>query len=309
MWTAALLMACSGRVPQSTDEDGSEGGSSTSVTQGSETGSSASSSSSSEEETGSVGCEDGLEECPDGSCVDPGGFIPDPYPCCDYDGECAGDGHCDPTAQDCPDGEKCTAYLMTPGYCCWDANKCVPVIGDKDVGEPCTRVGDNDDCARGMICVGAPIAEDGPGWCVAFCGDFDSPDPCVSEWANQPNADCFAYADGVFPHCIQKCDPLLQECPNGQGCYPGPWGFACTPEGGAAEGDPCTDINGCQAGLLCIPWQMQEGCAGDSCCTSICDCSNPNDPICTEPGEQCICYYEQGEAPNGYDDTGMCFVP
>ena len=45
-----------------------------------------------------------------------------------------GSGGCNPGLQDCPEGEKCTAYVTTPGYCCVDANKCVPIIGDGQLG-------------------------------------------------------------------------------------------------------------------------------------------------------------------------------
>ena len=42
---------------------------------------------------------------------------------------------CDSFEQDCPEGEKCVPYGSTGGN--WDANKCVPVMGDQEPGEPC----------------------------------------------------------------------------------------------------------------------------------------------------------------------------
>ena len=60
---------------------------------------------------------------------------------------------CDPAQQDCPDGEKCTGYVVEAGACCVDANKCVPVIGENQLGDPCERGADNDDCAVGLFCM------------------------------------------------------------------------------------------------------------------------------------------------------------
>jgi hypothetical protein len=46
---------------------------------------------------------------------------------------------CDPFLQDCPEGEKCVSYASSGGS--WDANKCVPVLGDGAAGEPCSYGG------------------------------------------------------------------------------------------------------------------------------------------------------------------------
>ncbi len=42
---------------------------------------------------------------------------------------------CDPAEQDCPEGEKCTGDVVQPGYCCVDANNCVPVTGTAQLGD------------------------------------------------------------------------------------------------------------------------------------------------------------------------------
>ena len=55
-----------------------------------------------------------------------GGFFPDMPD--------QGTGCLPGVADDCPDGEKCSAYVMEPGYCCVDTNACVPIIGDKQYG-------------------------------------------------------------------------------------------------------------------------------------------------------------------------------
>src|SRR5690242_9848822 len=42
---------------------------------------------------------------------------------------------CDSFLQDCAEGEKCVPWSPSGGA--WDASKCVPVLGDQAMGEPC----------------------------------------------------------------------------------------------------------------------------------------------------------------------------
>lgn len=84
---------------------------------------------------------------------------------------------CDPFAQACPRGQKCSFAASGPDSVGWDTATCVPVTGDGALGEACTIDGDfdsgQDDCALGHMCVavneGAPV-------CVAICGgSWDTP--------------------------------------------------------------------------------------------------------------------------------------
>ena len=94
---------------------------------------------------------------------------------------------------DCPEGEKCTAYATMGSS--WDANKCVPVMGDKQFLEPCMAFGDNpgvsglDDCAKGSMCW--DVGQDATGYCVEFCKGAPN-DPSCPGWVS-------------LCHLLQRC--------------------------------------------------------------------------------------------------------
>lgn len=253
-------------------------------------------------------CCEGLECDPDSDvCVAAGesgsGFIPG------IDDSFAV-GTCDPGLQDCPEGEKCTAYVMTPGYCCVDANKCVEDKGDKQLGDVCTRGPENDDCDKGLFCMTKTSGDTGEGVCLAFC-DINNAASCQD--AGLPDADCIAFNDGILPLCQDDCDPLAQDCTPPQGCYPvGSQGFVCTlpgyDDGKGNDDDDCYTIQSCKPGLLCANGDGQNGCGADACCTPFCDLSGDGSE-CGDAMEECVAYYEEGMAPPGYEDVGICFIP
>ena len=214
---------------------------------------------------------------------------------------------CDPGAQDCPDGEKCTAYVMTPGYCCVDANKCVPIIGDKQLGDPCTRGLDNDDCDKGLFCMTKTSGDQGEGVCLAMCDAINQ--DCAED--GLPDADCIAFNDGALPLCQDSCDPVIQDCTPPLGCYGvGNQGFVCAQPGFdpglGNDGDECYTVQSCKPGLGCTASEVLDGCGASRCCTPYCDLNEP-DP-CTAP-ESCVPYYDAGTAPPGYDHVGLCAIP
>ncbi len=102
---------------------------------------------------------------------------------------------CDPFAQDCPEGEKCVAYASTGGQL--DSNKCVPVGGEQQAGEPCIYGGvveATDDCDALANCwdVDAQLQ----GTCAAFCmGTADSP-------SCPPGTSCLIAFDGSVNLCL-----------------------------------------------------------------------------------------------------------
>ena len=213
---------------------------------------------------------------------------------------------CDPAAQDCPEGEKCTAYVVMGG-CCVDANKCVPVIGNGQIGDPCVRTADNDDCDVGLFCMTVTSGSTGEGVCLAFC-DVANQD-CVDD--GLPDANCIAFNDGTLPLCQDDCDPLTQDCAGELGCYGvGTQGFVCSvpgyEDGLGNDGDMCYTIQSCKPGLGCTASEVLDGCSASRCCSPYCDL-NEADP-CTAP-EACVPYYEQGMAPPGYENVGVCAIP
>lgn len=216
------------------------------------------------------------------------------------------EGQCDPTSQDCPRGEKCTAFASIEGEP-WDANKCVPMMGKAQVGDPCDIVGGKytgeDNCDVGLICL--LTDDDGmDGACVEFC---DTAMQCEA-------GSCSIYNGGSLPICLTECDPLIQDCPTGQGCYAstGSGEFICFKYSGengeGAPGDPCNFLNQCQPGTACLGPASVEGCGAESgCCAPFCDLSAamPGEPCNTS--ETCEAFFE--DPPPDYIDVGVCALP
>jgi hypothetical protein len=215
-------------------------------------------------------------------------------------------GQCDPGLQDCPlEDEKCTAYATEEGFCCVDANKCVPIIGDKGFGETCERTQENDDCAKGFFCMPETSGGTGAGVCLEFCVPY-APEQCVFGGV------CVPFNDGVLPLCETECDPLLQDCPQGWGCYPAYDKFICAKpapvDGTGSDGADCFEFQSCLPGLVCVVDDSTAGCTSNACCTPFCDVTGPATQ-CSEPTEECVPWFEPGQAPEGYEDVGACVIP
>lgn len=209
-------------------------------------------------------------------------------------------GQCDPATQDCPKGEKCTSFVSTPGGETVDATKCMPETGEAVAGESCTREADNDDCAAGFFCMTDVSGHTGMGFCLEYCDT----DVGVCEYGG----DCFGFNDGALPVCQVTCDPIVQDCSPGLGCFAAFDNFVCAqpgyPEGGGGDGDPCATIQGCQPGLVCSA--VTEDCQATSCCSPICDLNEGN-AECTNPAEMCIQALDN--PPPSLQNVGVCGVP
>jgi hypothetical protein len=215
---------------------------------------------------------------------------------------------CDPFAQDCPEGEKCVAYSSTGGI--WNANKCVPVLGDQAPGEPCTWTGIDeatDDCDETSACWEVENV-DGElvGVCRLFCSGSSSAPECP------PSTLCHTDRAGTINFCIPTCDPLIQDCNAGLGCY---WNeddfeFQCifTTQDFPA-GEPCGFVNDCAPGHLCREAALSPNCAGERCCLPFCDLEL-GDAACEAqlPGTVCVPFFDQGMALPGYEQLGLCVV-
>lgn len=213
---------------------------------------------------------------------------------------------CDPFAQNCPDGEKCVPYAPTGGT--WDANKCVPILGDGATGEPCTSAGvaeATDDCDASGVCWNVTeIDGELVGMCQPFCTGTADDASCPDGWH------CELYGDGSRTICELACDPLTQECPAGRGCYWSADNFSCINNGDdIAVGEPCGYVNDCAPGLICVAPEALPSCAGASCCTSYCDLALGDASCDVLPGTVCVQFYEDGTAPVGLENVGTCTVP
>jgi len=215
---------------------------------------------------------------------------------------------CDNWAQDCPEGQKCTAYIAGGGG--WNALKCVDVTGTDEPGDPCTSEGavtGIDSCIEGAMCW--YVNQEGVGLCVALCtGDPEAP-VCSDKGL------CTISGLAILNLCLPSCDPLLQDCPGPAGfCYPIADSFTCAPDASGDEGqanDPCEFINVCDEGLMCAEAALvgagcEPGRAG--CCTSF--CKFPDAP-CPNPDQQCVQYFDPADLPadDPWLDIGVCGVP
>lgn len=216
-------------------------------------------------------------------------------------------GMCDPQAQDCPAGFKCTAYALEPGDE-WNANKCIeePIEGGVS-GDPCTVDGEDifsglDDCAKGYVCLNAD-PETKQGICTEFCAADDTCPNTVNGGL------CVQANDGFLPICLQLCDPLVQDCPGEQGCYgdvSGPPFFCFNPDpqgNEGAEGDDCAFTNACVGGLHCAPGSALEGCNAMMCCTSFCDIQE----MTCDGAEECTPFFPTPQV--GFENVGICALP
>lgn len=228
---------------------------------------------------------------------DDGGFVQRP------DGGGAAN-ECDPRAQDCMRGSKCTAWANDGGTF-WNANKCVEVTGEGVAGDSCMVEGSGvagiDDCGLGFICLNTDMR--GLGTCVEFCEGAD--ETC------EPGNVCAIYNDGVLPICLVGCDPLLQDCAEGQGCIDTPnLSFICFNDASGdmgGDGDPCPPNDGensCDPGMWCGP--NSSGCVDVNCCTPYCDITEAN---CPQPDE-CVSFFgDPKSAPPGFENVGVCVMP
>jgi hypothetical protein len=211
---------------------------------------------------------------------------------------------CDPFAQDCAPGEKCSAWADDGGSS-WNATHCVPVDPDPaQPGEPCVVRGSGvsgiDNCDVGVMCWNVdPFTL--MGTCVALCtGSVDDP-VCEDDAAS-----CQISNDDALNLCLPMCHPLLDDCPAGEGCYPGDEAFHCSSDASGAagaQGDECMFVNVCDPGLACIDGDF-VGCSDPACCSSFCDFTDPT--ACTDAGLFCIPWYEEGQAPPGFEVLGIC---
>jgi hypothetical protein len=284
----AALLGCG--PPKLAADDGGTTTSQSSTIAGSESSTSESESSGSESESSS--------ESTDATTFE---FVPE------FD--IVGDGDCDSYAQDCPEGEKCVPYSSTGGI--WDANKCVPVLGEQEPGEPChysDTVSSTDDCDATSFCWDV-MDVDGEwiGTCASFCtGTAD--DPQCPDAPGCADASCLINGDSSINLCLPSCDPLAQDCNPGLACYWAGNDFNCIFfTQNLPIGEVCGFINDCVGGAVCTASELLPNCAGENCCTPFCDTAALVDP-CPEllEGTSCQVFLD---SPEEGCAVGSCLAP
>ncbi len=218
------------------------------------------------------------------------------------------DIECSVWDQDCVDGEKCAAW-SNDGGSAWNATRCVPIDPDPvGVGEVCTVEGSGvsglDNCDATSMCFNVDN-ETNEGTCVALCEGSEQAPTCAPEATA-----CSISNQGVLILCLPICNPLADECGEGEGCFPVGGTFQCAPvAGGSGPGEPCEFINGCEDGTACVSPDIVPGCPAGSggCCTSY--CSIGDDTACIE-GQECLPWFEMGQEPDAcLEGVGICSTP
>lgn len=154
-------------------------------------------------------------------------------------------GACDVVTQNCATAtDKCTYVQGASG----PVRGCRPA-GAVAEGMACTPA---DECAKGLLCVNAT--------CVKFCyqtSNCTGSGQCISGVT-------ITGTEEVPTTCVTlaACDPLLQNCPTGQGCYLAGSGPACVSAGNTANGAACTSGNACVRGSICLGSPPTATCHG-----------------------------------------------
>jgi hypothetical protein len=212
---------------------------------------------------------------------------------------------CDALAQDCFPTHKCVPFATQPGSSFLDADKCMPILGDKTWGEPCTLSSYNeaqDDCDGEGFCWNLEWSGgELHGTCVPFCVGTPQNLMCPEGWG--------CLFSGAVALCSKHCDPMLQDCPLDYGCYWTGGAFDClltaTPAG---PKQACDMANDCLPGLACVDKALVPGCQGGdpNCCTQWCELDAPDE--CEAP-LSCVPFFVPDEAPPMLANVGVCIMP
>jgi hypothetical protein len=140
------------------------------------------------------------------------------------------------------------------------------------------------------------------GVCTPFCSWAGASLTCPSGYQCD-------LGDAFMDLCTPICDPIAQDCPDGQGCYWSATKFECVPTSqDFPAGSPCGYVNDCAPGHACVDSDQLPQCAGASCCTPFCDLEEPD--ACAEsiPQSSCLPWFGPGEAPAGLGNLGVCVL-
>lgn len=209
---------------------------------------------------------------------------------------------CDLVEQDCDPGRKCVSFPDEPG----SRNECVWDEGYADLDDSCQPYGDRgqyDECRGGLICLYDDLKWDF-GVCMQHCRKASD---C---W--QEGAICPVPPAGGSQVCRIPCNPLEQECIRPLACEPTDHGFICDPHGARMwpDGAACSPSSGCLPGLECVGGEFDPTCAGDMCCTALCDLDAFDPDASCRDGLTCRPWDEirdpvRGAPPN----LGLCAGP
>jgi hypothetical protein len=207
---------------------------------------------------------------------------------------------CSVGSDECGPGRKCTFYRNeVAGF----LTVCADLVDDPlEVGAIC-ELGSGpgeDACSATAVCWDAMA--DGVGVCLDFCGEF-------SNWGCDAGFACNTFKDlGDGGMCTPICHPMADECPGTCGCFYTGSQFQCVPlTENIPTGEPCGFVNDCAMDHYCVAAESMPDCAGSACCASFCQLGLGS--ACEQAGTECVAFYDEGEAPPGFEDVGVCILP
>ena len=204
---------------------------------------------------------------------------------------------CDPWDEfSCPEGEKCVPWLLSGGGE-WDANGCVPILGDQQAGEPCTLLdAQTDDCGDDSWCfmswTQAPV-------CLPLCHGSPMDPMCEDGYT------CEIFNDGVIPICEPNCSAQSPDCPEGMACNLDVGVCALITTTPGFQGDDCSNMATCNGSFFCAPGELVLGCETDACCTALCELDDPNACAGLEP---MTCVAPNPDPPPELENVGVCVL-
>ncbi|MEM7152325.1 MAG: hypothetical protein AAF799_05750 [Myxococcota bacterium] len=201
------------------------------------------------------------------------------------------------------DGFKCVPRIDDGGQI---GNACVAVSGSDVPGDTCTHEGvlsGADSCDAEGMCFGELSFVSGwDGVCRRFCGGTPEVADCESL-----DEQC---AGGLFPICLPRCDPLVQDCTGpGEGCYfrGAIDSFVCfVSSSDAGAGDNCETGTSCSPGLQCREAATVTGCTSTNCCAEFCDTEEVGACDGAIAGADCIAL---GAIEPQFENVGVCGIP
>lgn len=182
------------------------------------------------------------------------------YTCMQLDGlaygVCVGSGiECNPNADPCDDDETCS---LLGGRAV-----CVP-SGEAVLGGDCSR----ERCAKGAVCVN--MAGDRYPRCYAPCDT--SAGFCGAE---EVCTGLVGQAFGVCQASVTRCDPLVNECPEGLTCSMDGTHVSCREIGPVQIGDDCS-VEGCARGGVCAKMLGESPRCFEACDLDLPTCGDPS---------------------------------
>lgn len=197
----------------------------------------------------------------------------------------------------------------------WNATRCSPIDDNPaQPGDECSVEGSGvsgiDNCEGGSMCWDVD-GETNTGTCAAMCTGDESNPLC-----EDPDTTCVNVNDGAIVLCLPQCDPLLQDCDEGQACYGvGENDYTCVPDASGemgAYGDSCGIIlNACDPGLYCAAAATVPNCQGtEGCCSEFCDLDSPDgNDQCSGvlEGQECVAL--TADPQPGFEAVGGCAIP